>query len=70
MVTFVLDKERIEAMEYIIYCDESVSDGKYYTDFFGGVLVRNTHIDAIREALDAKKHLPWTRSPLLTLNVE
>ena len=28
-------------MEYIIYCDESVSDGKYYTDFFGGVLVRN-----------------------------
>ena len=42
-------------MEYIIYCDESVSDGKYYTDFFGGVLVRNTHIDAIREALDAKK---------------
>lgn len=21
-------------MEYIIYCDESVSDGKYYTDFF------------------------------------
>lgn len=55
MVTFVLDKERIEAMEYIIYCDESVSDGKYYTDFFGGVLVRNIHIDAIREALDAKK---------------
>ena len=55
MVTFVLDKERIEAMEYIIYCDESVSDGKYYSDFFGGVLVRNTHIDAIREALDAKK---------------
>lgn len=42
-------------MEYIIYCDESVSDGKYYTDFFGGVLVRNTDYDIIREALDAKK---------------
>mgnify|MGYP002626807321 CR=1 FL=1 len=42
-------------MEYIIYCDESVSDGKYYTDFFGGVLVRNTDFDKIREALDTKK---------------
>ena len=42
-------------MEYIIYCDESVSDGKYYTDFFGGVLVRNTDFDKIRESLDAKK---------------
>lgn len=42
-------------MEYIIYCDESVSDGKYYTDFFGGVLVRNTDFDKIREALETKK---------------
>lgn len=42
-------------MEYIIYCDESVSDGKYYTDFFGGVLVRNTDFDKIREALDTRK---------------
>ena len=42
-------------MEYIIYCDESVSDGKYYTDFFGGVLVRNADYDAIKETLDAKK---------------
>ena len=42
-------------MEYIIYCDESVSDGKYYTDFFGGVLVRNTDYDNIRDALNAKK---------------
>ena len=42
-------------MEYIIYCDESVSDGKYYTDFFGGVLVRNTDYDTIKAALDAKK---------------
>ena len=42
-------------MEYIIYCDESVSDGKYYTDFFGGVLVRNTDYDNIRRTLDIKK---------------
>ena len=26
-------------MEYIIYCDESDSNGKYYSDFFGGVHV-------------------------------
>lgn len=42
-------------MEYIIYFDESVQDGKYYTDFFGGVLVRNIDYDIIREALDTKK---------------
>ena len=52
---FVSDIKRTEYMEYIIYCDESVSDGKYYTDFFGGVLVRNTDYDAIKAAIDAKK---------------
>ena len=52
---FVFDIKRAEYMEYIIYCDESVSDGKYYTDFFGGVLVRNTDYDAIKAAIDAKK---------------
>lgn len=45
-------------MEYIIYCDESVSDGKYYTDFFGGVLVRNTDYDKVqRELNDMKQEL-------------
>ena len=42
-------------MEYIIYCDESDSDGKYYTDFFGGVLVRNLDYDKIKKTLDAMK---------------
>ena len=42
-------------MEYIIYCDESVNDGKYYTDFFGGVLVRNTDYDNVRGALNRMK---------------
>lgn len=42
-------------MEYIIYCDESVNDGIFYTDFFGGVLVRNTDYDVIKDALNAKK---------------
>ena len=44
-------------MEYIIYCDESDSNGKYYSDFFGGVLVRNTDFDEIHEALNSKKDI-------------
>ena len=42
-------------MEYIIYCDESVSNGHYYTDFFGGVLVRNIDFDTIKDAIAHKK---------------
>ena len=42
-------------MEYIIYCDESVGKGKYYSNFFGGALVKNTDYDQIRQALDAMK---------------
>ncbi len=42
-------------MEYIIYFDESVNDGEYYSDFFGGVLVRNTDYDVVRCALDTMK---------------
>ena len=41
-------------MEYIIYCDESVTDGKYYSDFFGGVLVRSVDFDEIKDTLEAK----------------
>lgn len=42
-------------MEYIIYCDESVGKGKYYSNFFGGALVQNTDYDQIRQALDTRK---------------
>ena len=55
-------------MEYIIYCDESVYDGKYYSDFFGGVLVRSTDFMAINTALSEKKtelnllsEIKWTK---------
>ena len=41
-------------MEYIIYCDESVTDGKYYSDFFGGVLVRSGDFDEIPYPLDQR----------------
>lgn len=42
-------------MEYIIYCDESVAKGKYFSDFYGGALVRSTDLVEIIQALNAKK---------------
>lgn len=42
-------------MEYIIYSDESVSKGDFFSDFFGGALVRNSDYDAINSAIEAKK---------------
>lgn len=42
-------------MEYIIYSDESVSKGDFFSDFFGGALVRNSDFDAINSAIEAKK---------------
>jgi len=42
-------------MEYVIYCDESVSKGRYFSDFYGGVLVRSRDFDSIKEALELKK---------------
>ncbi len=55
-------------MEYIIYCDESVSKGKFYSDFYGGALVRSQDFIPINEALKAKKdelhfkgEIKWTK---------
>ncbi len=28
-------------MQYIIYCDESVKRGDYFSNFYGGALVRS-----------------------------
>lgn len=42
-------------MEYIIYCDESVAKGKYFSDFYGGALVRSTDLAEIIQALNTKK---------------
>ncbi len=42
-------------MEYLIYCDESVSKGQFYSDFYGGALVRSHDFTSINEALKTKK---------------
>lgn len=55
-------------MEYIIYCDESVSRGRYFSDFYGGALVRSADFDVVKTALDNKKNelnlyneIKWTK---------
>ena len=45
-------------MEYIIYCDESVRKGKYFSDFYGGGLIRSAdYITAVNELEQKKKEL-------------
>ena len=55
-------------MEYIIYCDESDSLGQFYSNFYGGILVRSSHLQEVSEALTEKKkelnldkELKWQR---------
>lgn len=55
-------------MEYLIYCDESVSVGEFYSNFYGGVLVKNKDFDKVNKALEDKKaglnlfgEIKWTK---------
>jgi hypothetical protein len=54
--------------EVTIYCDESEEHGEYYSNFFGGVLVRSADIDEVRKILDQRKidlhfhgEVKWTK---------
>lgn len=56
-------------MEYMIYCDESLSKGEYYSHFYGGVLVKSRDYFIINTALDNKKkelnllgEIKWTKT--------
>jgi len=42
-------------MEYIVYCDESDASGKFYGNFYGGVLVRSSYLAEVTSALTDKK---------------
>ena len=46
----------VMASEYIIYCDESESKGRHFSNFYGGALVRSDDIDRIRREIAEKKH--------------
>ena len=41
--------------EYIIFCDESDVSGKYYSNFYGGVLVGSSQYERITAQLNAEK---------------
>ena len=41
--------------EYILFCDESDASGKYYSNFYGGVLVGSSQYDRITARLNAEK---------------
>jgi len=43
------------AKELVIYCDESSKGGKYYSNFYGGALVRSTDQDIVINALNETK---------------
>ncbi len=42
-------------MQYIIYCDESEKNGKFFGNFYGGALVKSIHFHEVKDALEEKK---------------
>ena len=42
--------------EYIIFCDESEVAGKFYSNFYGGVLVGSSQYERITALLNSEKH--------------
>lgn len=55
-------------MEYILYCDESSSNGPKYSDFFGGCIISSVYLKSVEESLNAKKEelnlkgeMKWTK---------
>lgn len=56
------------AKEYLIYCDESVEKGAYYSDFYGGILISSEDLDETIALLEARKkdlnlhgEVKWTK---------
>lgn len=54
--------------EFVIYTDESVKDGAYFSNFYGGILVRSRDLKSVCETLaDAKARqnmhgeIKWTK---------
>lgn len=41
--------------EYILFCDESIRDGAYYSNFYGGVLVSASNYEPVSARLNALK---------------
>ena len=55
-------------MDYMIFCDESLSKGEFYSHFYGGVLVKSRDFYAVNKVLAEKKaelnlfgEIKWTK---------
>ena len=44
-------KPKKNAKEYFIWCDESDQSGKFFSDFYGGVLVKSEHLKEVMDKL-------------------
>lgn len=43
----------IMSQEYVVYCDESGKKGRYYSNFYGGILIRSKDLDDCRARMEA-----------------
>jgi hypothetical protein len=41
----------VSVREYVLYCDESIRDGPYYSNFYGGALIAASHLENVRSKL-------------------
>jgi hypothetical protein len=58
----------LKLVEYLIYCDESIAKGKYFSNFYGGALVHSQDLEEIEEALQScrdrlrlDKEMKWSK---------
>lgn len=51
-----MDNNVLSEKEYIIFCDESDKKGKYFSNFYGGVLVGASQYQRITRLLNEKKN--------------
>lgn len=61
-------KRHKTALDYLIYCDESLSKGQFFSHFYGGALVRSKDYVKVKESLDTRKNelnllgeIKWTK---------
>ncbi len=47
--------QSVAEKEYLIFCDESDASGRFYSNFYGGVLVGASHYDRITARLNEEK---------------
>ena len=50
-------RELLLMRTYLIYCDESVSHGEFFSNFYGGALIEESQKDQIETLLNERKHL-------------